>query len=108
MVGCLAPRLRQLSVAIVLGHEVLVASGFRSRLLGLAHLDREEAGGGLFIPHCSSVHTFGMRFMLDVYFLDEAGTILDCRAEVPNRRVAICPGAAATLEIPTYPAGGWL
>jgi uncharacterized membrane protein (UPF0127 family) len=108
MVDCLAPRLRRLSVAIILGHEVLVASGFRSRLLGLAHLDRDEAGGGLFIPRCSSVHTFGMRFPLDVYFLDEAGTILDCRAEMPNGRIATCRGAAATVEIPTDSAGGRL
>jgi hypothetical protein len=76
-----------------------VATGFRARLLGLAHLDREEAGGGLLIPRCSSVHTFGMRFDLDLYFLDELGAVVEFRPAVSPRRVAFCGRASAVLEI---------
>ena len=47
-----------------------MATGFRSRLLGLALLGRERAGPGLLIPRCRSVHTFGMRFPIDVAFCD--------------------------------------
>src|SRR5829696_8257603 len=56
--------------ARVCGVEVPVAVG-RTRLLGLARLDRAEAGAGLLIPRCAAVHTFGMRFELDVVFLDD-------------------------------------
>jgi uncharacterized protein len=85
----------------VAGHEVPVALGFRARLLGLSHLDREAAGPGLLIPRCSSVHTFGMRFPLDLYFLGGDDEILDLRRAVPPRRFAACRGAVAVLEVPS-------
>jgi len=84
---------------------VPVASGFRSRLLGLAWMDRGEAGPGLLIPSCASVHTFGMRFALDLCFLDEVGTIVCLRRAVGPRRVIFCRGADAVLEIPAGEGG---
>src|SRR4249920_1536525 len=96
----LAMRLRCLPVATVRGLEVSVAVGPRARLLGLAHLDRAVAGSGLFIPRCRSVHTFGMRFALDLYFLDEDGEPLAIRRRIGARRVVSCRKAHAVLEIP--------
>lgn len=105
MEGELAPRLRQLPRGAVLGHEVAVATGFRARLLGLSYMDRCEAGAGLLIPHCSAVHTFGMRFALDLVFLDASLEPLEIHRGVGPRRFAFCTGAAAILERPA-PAGG--
>jgi hypothetical protein len=102
----LAPRLRRLPVATVLGREARVATGARSRLLGLARLDRSHAGPGLLIPRCASVHTFGMRFALDLYFLDEAGGPLAVHRAVPARSVVSHPGARAVLEIPATEGPG--
>lgn len=82
-----------------------VATGFRTRLLGLAWRDRADAGPGLLIPRCASVHTFGMRFPLDLFFLDRAGRVIAVRRRVPPRRVVWQRGAAAILEIPS-PEGG--
>jgi uncharacterized protein len=101
----LAQRLRRLPVASVLGREVCVAKGLRARLLGLAHLDREKAGAGLLIPRCSSVHTFGMRFPLDLYFLGPGGEVVSIRPGVPPRRLAFCRGAASVLELPVGEGG---
>lgn len=101
----LAKRLRRLPVATVLGREVRVARGPRARLLGLAYLDREEAGAGLLIPRCSSVHTFGMRFPLDLYFLGEHGEVVAVRRLVPARRLAFCGRARAVLELPAEEGG---
>jgi uncharacterized membrane protein (UPF0127 family) len=84
---------------------VPVAEGFRTRLLGLAFRDRADAGPGLLIPRCASVHTFGMRFALDVYFLDRDGRVLRIRRRVPPRRVLWHRGARKVLEIPV-PVGG--
>jgi uncharacterized membrane protein (UPF0127 family) len=101
----LAPRLRPLPTMTVLGFEVPVATGVRARLLGLAHLDRGEAGAGLLIPRCRSVHTFGMRFALDVHFLDEGGEpVAICRG-IGARRVVSCRKARAVLEIPAGQGG---
>lgn len=99
------PRLQGLPTAVVLGHEVPVATGTRCRLLGLAWLERGEAGAGLLIPRCASVHTFGMRFALDLYFLDERGDPLAVRRGVPRRRLALARGAHAVLEIPAREGG---
>jgi uncharacterized membrane protein (UPF0127 family) len=95
-----APRLRHLPTAIALGCEVRVATGLRARLLGLAHLDLDEAGPGLLIPRCSSIHTFGMRFALDLYFLDEDGAAIEERRRVPRGQVVRCRRAAAVVELP--------
>jgi uncharacterized membrane protein (UPF0127 family) len=85
--------------------DVAVATSFRSRLRGLAWRDRSQVPSGLLIPRCSSVHTFGMRFELDVYFLDRGGCVLSVRRRVPPRRFLWCRGAAAVLEIPAGEGG---
>ena len=46
-----------------------VAASFRSRLKGL--LGRDEFEGALLLRPARSVHTFGMRFPLDVAYLDK-------------------------------------
>ncbi|HYQ77998.1 MAG TPA: DUF192 domain-containing protein [Solirubrobacterales bacterium] len=82
-----------------------IAKSFRTRLRGLSWRDRADAGPGLLIPRCASVHTFGMRFALDVYFLDRDGRVLHVRRRVPPRRVLWHRGARKVLEIPS-PEGG--
>jgi uncharacterized membrane protein (UPF0127 family) len=94
-------RFRGLDHAEILGATVPVASGLPSRLLGLALLPRRRAGRGLLIPRCRSVHTFGMRFPLDVLFLDEDDRVIELRRAVPPCRVIRCAGAMAVLELPS-------
>ncbi len=101
----LAPRLRRLPSTTALGREVRLARGPRARLLGLARLDRGVAGAGLLIPRCASVHTFGMRFALDIYFLDGDGSIVQVARRIPAKRVLFCRRAAAVLEIPAAEGG---
>jgi uncharacterized membrane protein (UPF0127 family) len=100
-----APRLTRLPVATVLKLEVRLAKNRRARLLGLSYLDRKQVGTGLLIPRCSSVHTFGMRFPLDLYFLDECGAVVSRRLAVPPRRFAFCRRSSAVLELPAREGG---
>ena len=100
----LAGRLAGLGRVEVGGLEVPVAAGIRARSLGLAHLDRERAGTGLLIPRCSSVHTFGMRFALDVHFLDGELEPIAVAGAVGPRRIVSHRAAKAVLEVPS--AGG--
>jgi uncharacterized protein len=95
-----ARRLGRLPTTEVLGREVPVAWDIGARLLGLSHLDRSEAGSGLLIPRCASVHTFGMRFALDLVFLDRDGELRSVRRGVPPRRVALDRRASSVLELP--------
>jgi hypothetical protein len=101
----LAKRLRRLPRIEVCGVEVALASRIDARLLGLAWLSPERAGAGLLIPRCSSVHTFGMRFPLDLVFLDERRAPLTIHRSVTSRRFVWRRGAAAVLELPS-PQGG--
>lgn len=75
-----------------------VATTARSRLLGLAWLDDLPEGVGLLIPRCRSVHTFGMRFALDVDFLGGDGRVLRRVEAVTARRVLWHRAAVAVLE----------
>jgi uncharacterized membrane protein (UPF0127 family) len=95
-----ARRFEGLPEATVGGHLVPVAQGLRARLLGLSGLDLEDAPPGLLIPRCSSVHTFGMRFALDLLFIGAGGDVLASRRAVRPRRFRACRGAAAVLELP--------
>jgi uncharacterized protein len=72
-----------------------------ARLFGLALLDRDRAGPGLLIPYCRTVHTFGMRFDLDVLFLDREGAVIVRRRAVGPRRAVFHRGAASVLELPS-------
>jgi uncharacterized membrane protein (UPF0127 family) len=94
-------RFRGLERTELLGNEVPVAASPLSRLLGLALLSREGAGTGLLIPRCRSVHTLGMRFRLDLVFLDADGLVIELRRAVPPGRFVRCPGAVAVLELPS-------
>jgi uncharacterized protein len=77
-----------------------VATSIRSRLLGLALLDGDRAGDGLLIPRCRAVHTFGMRFGLDLRFLNAAGATVSVRRAVPPRRFVFDRRARSVLEMP--------
>jgi uncharacterized protein len=98
-------RLSRLPLTEVGGLAFPVAVDRRARLLGLAWLDRDDALPGLLIPDCASVHTFWMRFPLDIRFLDRRGALLAERLAVPPRRIVFQQGAAMVLERPA-PAGG--
>lgn len=101
----LSPRLQRLPHCEVFGASFPVAHGFRARLLGLSGLGREEAEPGLLIPRCAGVHTFGMRFPLDLVFLDRHGQPVGVRLGVPPCRFAWQRGAAAVLEVPSWEGG---
>jgi uncharacterized protein len=93
-------RLARLPTVRVDGRRVRLAATRWARLVGLAMTDRERAGSGLLIPSCRSVHTFGMRFAIDIAFLDSDGAVISHHFGVPPRRIVADRRAAAVLEVP--------
>ena len=91
-------RFRSLPMQNLAGFEVPVAEGILVRLLGLSWLDREHAGAGLLIPRCRSVHTFGMRFPIDIYFLGDDDRLLRVCQHTPPGRSVGCAGARDVRE----------
>lgn len=57
---------------MVLGRRVCVAMTFFERARGLIGRPPPPPGEGLLIPKCNCVHTFFMRYPIDIVFLDEA------------------------------------
>jgi uncharacterized protein len=87
------------------GRRLFVARSRRARLLGLALLARAPPGCALLLPRCRSVHTAGMRFALDVAFLDATGGVVRAVRGVPPWRVVSCREAVAVLEMPALERG---
>src|SRR3954466_15885593 len=95
-----ASRFRDAPRARVLGVDAIVADHRRLRLLGLSRLPRELAPAALLIPRFRSIHTFGMRFPIDVVFLDGEGAELDRVDGMAPCRLVSRRDASAVLEIP--------
>jgi uncharacterized membrane protein (UPF0127 family) len=85
---------------------VVVAHSFRARFRGLALRREPPAQTALLIPGCRSVHTFGMRFALDLVWLDAGGSVLRIDRDVRPGRVVGCGGAAAVVEVPSLARRG--
>jgi uncharacterized membrane protein (UPF0127 family) len=69
-----------------------------ARLKGLAKLDDLPETMALHIPRCRSVHTFTMRFPLDLIWLDKAGHVVRIDPDVPPRRLRTCLRARSVIE----------
>ena len=69
-----------------------------ARMKGLAKLDDMPETTALHIPRCRSVHTFTMRFPLDLIWLDKAGRVVRVDAGVPPRRLKNCLQARSVIE----------
>src|SRR4051812_28860296 len=84
----------------LLAQRVTVASSLWARgkgLLGTASLAENE---GLWITPCRSIHTFFMRYPIDVLFLDGQGVVV-ARSTYPAWRVSgWYRTAAGVLELP--------
>ena len=95
-------RLRRLPTLPVPVHgiEVRVAATARARLVGLAWLCAPPPCG-LLLPRTRSVHTVGMRFALDLVWLDARGRVIRVESAVPPRRIRSCGPARAVVEVPS-------
>jgi uncharacterized membrane protein (UPF0127 family) len=81
---------------------VVIEPAFESKsrnrgLLGRARLD---SGSALILAPCSSIHTFFMRFAIDVLFVKKDGRVLKVYSTLPAWRIAFAFGAFAAIELP--------
>jgi uncharacterized membrane protein (UPF0127 family) len=84
-----------------LGQRIQLADGWWRRARGLLGKAELPPGGGLLLVPCASVHTMGMRFPLDVAFLDGRGHIVETRPELSPGRFAVGGNHVhAALELP--------
>ena len=84
---------------VVLADCVEVADHSTTRRRGLLGRSDLPAGGGLWIVPCESVHTFGMKFPIDLVYLDRNKKVKKVRSAVPPWRLSACLSAHSVLEL---------
>jgi uncharacterized membrane protein (UPF0127 family) len=85
----------------MLADRALIADTSTTRKTGLLKHERLDPGEGLWIKPCEGVHTVGMKFPIDVLFLDKKRKVVKIRAAMPRWRMAACLWAHSVLELPS-------
>ena len=86
-----------------LATQLSIAATHWSRLRGLMCTEARSfhAGRGLWIVPSRGVHTFAMRFPIDVLYLDEEKTVVHLEQDLkPWRVAAVRMQAASVIELP--------
>jgi len=84
----------------IVAQEVSEARSFVKRFKGLMGQSGLPVGSALHILPCSSIHSFFMRFPIDVVFLDKEGKVLHMLHAFPPWRVGpFVRGARSVLEL---------
>jgi uncharacterized protein len=79
--------------------ELEIAVDSASRRKGLLGRDGLAESTGIVIAPTNAVHTFFMRFPIDIVFVTRTGRVLKVRSAVPARRIAIALRAFAVVEL---------
>jgi uncharacterized protein len=77
-----------------------IADTSAKRRTGLLKHTGLAPGEGLWIVPCEGVHTFRMKFPIDVVFLNKKRTILKTRPNMVRSRISMCLRAHSVLELP--------
>jgi len=93
-------QLRNARTGSVLADRIELAADSKSRRRGLLGRDRLNAGHALVIAPCRGVHTFFMRFAIDVLFVRSDGRVVKCAHDVPGWRITVALTAHAAIELP--------
>ena len=92
--------MRNLDRGTVLAEAADVADTSAKRRTGLLKHSSLEPGSGLWIAPCESVHSFGMKFAIDLVYLDRNKKVRKVRHAVPPWRLSACLTAHSILELP--------
>jgi len=84
-----------------LSNNVAEADSLFKRMKGLIGKTEMKAGEALLIKPCMSIHTFFMRFPIDVLFLNRRNKVIGLKKNLqPNRLTRIYFSAVSVLELP--------
>lgn len=84
----------------VLADRVEIAETWKERSKGLLGRNGLNDGEGMIIRPCSSIHTFFMKFPIDVVFLDKSLKILKISSSMPSWRISGCLlGCTEVIEL---------
>src|SRR5665647_718739 len=94
-------RLVQAGNGNIVAEKVLKAHTFFRRLKGLMFTKSLPSGFCLHIRPCRSVHTFFMKYTIDILYLDAQYNIIGVEANLkPGKLGAIYPNSVSVIELP--------
>lgn len=86
----------------ILAQKVIIADKFLSRLMGLMFKKKLEKNAGMLIYPCNSVHTFFMKFPIDVVFISKEYEVLYVIENMsPGKTSKFIKRAKSVLELPS-------
>lgn len=85
---------------IAIANKCLLADTFLKRLKGLLGTNSLPEGNVLIIKPCFSVHTCGMKYSIDVLFIDEYDNIIKIAANLQPGKVVCCRKSYYVVEMP--------
>jgi uncharacterized membrane protein (UPF0127 family) len=92
---------------VVVAEQLRVARSVRARMKGLLGGAQLVVGDGLLLTPCKQVHTFGMRYPIDVVFCDQDWQVTNVIRDMKPRRVSRIEWKARhTIELPRGAADG--
>ena len=91
---------RNITRDVVLADSADVADTSEKRRVGLLKHSALKSGEGLWIVPCESVHSFFMKFTIDVLYLDRAKKVRGLRANMKPWRLSACLPAHSVVELP--------
>ena len=83
----------------VVASEIELAADSRTRNRGLLGRSGLADGAVLIIAPCNAIHTFFMRFPIDLVFVDRNGLVKKLYRDVRPWRIRVSVGAFAVLEL---------
>jgi uncharacterized protein len=99
LVGLTAPMIINTRSGRSVASSVEVATTRRQRRRGLLGRDGLVAGAAFVLAPCRAVHTVGMRFAIDVIFVDGEGQVVKTVSRMGAWRFATARGASTTIEL---------
>jgi len=95
-----AYQLRNVRTGQLVAQTVVPAFESRARRRGLLGRDSFPDGSAMIIAPSNAIHTFWMRFAIDVMFVRRNGVVVKVQQELSPWRVAVAPLGYAAIELP--------
>ena len=94
-------RVRNVTRGTLLGDAIAEARTSAERQTGLLKHAGLSQGEGLWIVPCEGIHTFFMKFAIDVVYIDRKKRIRKLVRQIGPWRISFCLPAHSVLELPT-------
>jgi len=84
----------------LLASDAHMANTFFARLKGLLGTRQLIEGSGLLISPCSSIHTIGMKYAIDVLFVNQLGHVVKIESGLNAGKFSVCNSSRYVVELP--------